>query len=642
MCGIAGGIAYNGALFTPSEILAADRLIAHRGPDGGGFAWVGANAIVRSAATPPDVATRGVLIHRRLAIIDVSAGGAQPKHAVGTRFTLVFNGEIYNYRELREELRTRGVVFHTESDTEVLLAAWAEDGPSCLERLEGMFAFAIWDASERILHLVRDPFGIKPLYYALVHDRFVFASELPAVLALAQLSPRLRDDRVFPYLRYGLTDEGSATLLQDVFHLEAAHHAEISTERCAIQSMQRFWSVPAPQARAIGFAEAVRDTRDLFLHSVSLHLRSDVPVGACLSGGIDSSAVVCASRHVLGPRADLHVFTFSSADPATDETHWARSVAAVVGAKHHVTRPSADELVADIDRLIRSQGEPFGSTSIFVQARVFELIRSAGLKVVLDGQGADEMLAGYANHAGARIADLLRSGHVRAAIKLSRSLGSDRGAGPAGKWLFAQYVLSDSLQAPLRRLIRKEHVPAWLDERWVRDHSRTMPRNFVRDQTNYLKGELRFNLSRTLRALLRYEDRNSMTNGIEARVPFLSKPLVNHFLTLPDDYLIGEGGETKRVFRAAMKGIVPDAILARRDKIGFRPPEASWLLERRQWVEESIFGERARSLPFIRVSELEHEWRAVLSRPNHYNSWLWRCLNLIRWIELFDVKIHEP
>jgi asparagine synthase (glutamine-hydrolysing) len=504
-----------------------------------------------------------------------------------------------------------------------------------------MFGFVILDTRERRLFLARDFFGIKPLYYTVVREGFAFASEIKALLELPGVSRTVNPERLYFYLRYGLTDHGSETLFADVLQLPAAHYLEVSLDAPWQARPVRYWDVDLSQRSELPFEEAAERLRELFLENVRLHLRSDVPVGAAISGGIDSSAIVMAMRYLQGKHLELHTFSYIADDPAISEEQWVDFVGQASGATVHKIRPSAEEIVADLEHLIHVQDEPFGSTSIYAQYQVFRLARKAGIKVMLDGQGADELLGGYRYYMAARLASLLRQGRwVEAGRFLHRT---SKWPGADSSWLLLRsvgFLMPPSLQAPARRLVGRDLEPPWLNANWFSERG-VAPRDL-----SYTRGKevLREYLYRTLSetslpTLLRYEDRNSMAFSIESRVPFLTPEFANFALSLPEEYIIAPDGTSKAVFRRAMRGIVPDAVLDRRDKIGFATPEYNWLTTLlRPWVEGTLNSEAAALLPALNAKEMQLEWGGIVQGRKPFDWHVWRWLNLIQWARQFEVR----
>jgi len=555
------------------------------------------------------------------------------------RFYVVYNGEIYNYLELREELQSLGYSFNSRSDTEVLLAAYAQWGKQALRRFVGMFAFALLDTQQRTVLLARDFFGIKPLYYWEQEDFLCFGSEIKALFGFGLCRPQANAERLLFYLRYGMTDFGSQTLLSRVQQLPAAHYLELSVDGGDANVPQSYWSLESTDEGEldISFDEAAQRVRDLFLRSVALHLRSDVPLGSALSGGIDSSSIVMAIRH-LHSNAEIHAFSFIAEDHALSEERWIDIVAREAGAHIHRVRATATDLVAELETMLHFHDEPFGSTSACAQYQVFRAARAAGIKVMLDGQGADEILGGYRCYLGARLASLLRQNRWSEAAHLMQGFSRLDGFGRfRGLAHCADYLLPPSLQSAVRKFMGKEMLPAWLNQRWFVD--RGISPSFINytKETNVLRNSLSRSVRETLPGLLRYEDRNSMAASVESRVPFLTPDLVTFLRRLPEEYIVARDGTSKAVFRAAMRGIVPDAILDRRDKLGFVTPERRWLHLLDSWVRSVLGSDTAHRMPFLNVGVARQEWESITKGRGRFDFRVWRWLNLIRWTEKLEV-----
>jgi asparagine synthase (glutamine-hydrolysing) len=610
------------------------RLLEHRGPDDHGWLTLDRTG-VRAGSAPDDLAGDVVLLHTRLAILDLSTAGHQPMSTTGGRYHLSFNGEIYNHVELREELASLGHHFVSGTDTEVLLAGWAEWGPATLERLVGMFAFCLVDAERRVLVLARDHFGIKPLFYAPLPKGLAFASEIPPLLELADLSTSANPQRVYDYLRFGRIDHGAETMFADIRQVQPAHYLELSLDEPGRISERRYWQLEAEPLDGLSLDAAAERLRLLFLDSVCMHLRSDVPVGAAFSGGVDSSANLTAMRSLSGSDLDIHAFSYLPEDPALSEERWISLVTSETEVTPHYVRPRAQELQRDLDRLIRVQGEPFNSTSIYAQYRVFQLAGEHGIKVMLDGQGADELFAGYRGYLPYRLAGLLFAGRFVAAARFVAALGSLPGASPVGVTARALgRSLPLSLQGPVRRLTPHSFVPPWLDAGWLAERGVVLgdPRRAAGAEA--LRHQRLESVQTSLRELLRYEDRNSMAASIESRVPFLTPALATFALGLPDDYLIASDGTGKVALKQALRGLVPDEILERKDKIGFATPETAWLRELAP-LGETTFDGPAQAGP-LRLPEVRRRWHAALTgRPLGREAWRW--LNLVRWADTFSV-----
>lgn len=378
--------------------------------------------------------------------------------------------------------------------------------------------------------------------------------------------------------------------------------------------------------------------RENFLQSIRLHLRSDVPLGAALSGGVDSSAVVCAMRHVA-PDHPIHTFSYVAAGSEINEEKWADLVNHHVGAVAHKVVVTPQELARDLDDMILAQGEPFGSTSIYAQYRVYKLAKENGITVTLDGQGADELLAGYNGYPGQRLRSLLETGHGLEAARFLKAWSQwpDRSHAMGLKLALAE-MTGGALYQTLRRLSGRRLRPAWIRDEVLAQcqvqlrHPKQRPALDGRGRR--VMAELAHALTqRGLPSLLRHGDRNSMRFSVESRVPFLTLEQADLLLSLPEHYLISSGGETKSVFRAAMRGIVPDAILDRRDKIGFQTPEQQWLTLMadavRGWLQHDI------GLPFLDQASILCEFEAIIGGRQAFSWQLWRWINFIRWHQHF-------
>jgi len=664
MCGIAGIARFD----TDSPFLGwiekMTNVMRHRGPDDEGFALfrLGKDTVWQYGGkdTPESVYRANfdytpkepysgqeregatlALGHRRLSIIDLSAAGHQPMCTRDRRYWIVHNGEIYNYLELREELTQAGYLFQSCSDTEVLLNTYVRWGPQGLNRLVGMFAFALYDRKEERLFLARDFFGIKPLYYTVWPGGIAFSSEINALLCLPQVTRRVNPQRVYEYLRFGFIDHGDETLLADVRQLPAAHYMWVSLKREESLQPVRYWDINLKKRADISLDEAVIRVRELFLESVRLHLRSDVPIGSALSGGIDSSSIVMAMRYLNRQSMDLNTFSYVSGDPETNEEKWIDVVGEAASVSVNKVRLSSHELMADLDHLIFIQGEPFGGASIYAQHRVLRLASENGIKVMLDGQGADELLGGYRRYWGARLASLIRQFQWLRACRFFSSSTRQQG----GQWSTilmqaGSYFLPSSLQLYALRLAGYDVAASWLQEEWFRDREVKATLDNKSHGKEILHEELRRSLTgQGLVSLLRYEDRNAMAFSIESRVPFLTIELSSLISSLPEEYIIHWNGTQKYVFREAMRGIVPDVILGRKDKIGFATPQQHWLYNLFPWIDSVLRGPTACEIPVLNIRTIEN-WQETIRRVSYFDSCLWRWINLIRWVEIFDVQFH--
>lgn len=657
MCGILGLYLLDKKTIDVKNFHKSALAIRHRGPDDEGYLFMepsnGQITLCKGGDSDPHLELPDItscyqdsfslaLGFRRLSILDLSISGHQPMSSKDGRNWIVYNGEIYNYVELREELKKFGYEFTSTSDTEVLLAGYSHWGSGLLNKLIGMFAFAILDLNKRSLFLARDFFGIKPLYYTLKNNRFAFASEAKALLEMEHIERTADPTAAYLYLRYGLTDHDETSLWRDIRKLPPAHFLEISLDSPGTIQPKRYWCLESDRHLNISFPDAAAQLRDLFLQNIRLHLRSDVPVGAALSGGIDSSAIVSAMRQIQGAGLDLHTFTYLADDPILSEEKWADLAGRSAGAKVHKTIFSADNLVEDIDSLIYALDEPFGSTSIYAQYCVFRLAQQNRIKVMLDGQGADELLGGYVYYFSGSLLSLLSQGHLARGFSLLRQVWSRPGEGGAKILLRAgSLLLPESFRNIGRRIVGADLFPAWMNAAWFKRNG-VEPRSITSMTEMNNRYALRSMLfqdftATSLPMLLRYEDHNSMAHSIESRVPFLTPEIVSFIFSLPEEYIIDRNSVTKSVFRQAMRGIIPDPILDRQDKIGFESPERHLLTTLRPWVENIFNSPAARELPLMEMQQVKTDFDQVLAGGRRFDTRIWRWINFIRWVEIFNV-----
>jgi asparagine synthase (glutamine-hydrolysing) len=629
MCGIAGVFGRNPKLLARIGAMTAAQ--SHRGPDGVGHLILGASPRWTEGTVPPlESGDWLALGHRRLAILDCSPAGAQPMASADRRDWISYNGEIYNYLELRQELSAGGFSFTTGTDTEVVLAAYRAWGLRCFERFNGMWAIALWDEERHRLILSRDRLGVKPLFYARAADALVFSSEIKGIFAAGCVAPRLNRDVAVDYLKWSMVNHRDDSFFSGIESLPPGHVA-IVDDSLEVRPAP-FWTLQAPDGPVpIGMSEAAQRFGELFADSVRLRLRSDVPVGSCLSGGLDSSAIVCQANLLRTPGAGpLHTFNAASEDPRFDERRWCAIVNHRVGAAAHHVFPSGEEFERDLDALIWHQEEPFTSTSIYAQWAVMREARQHHIPVLLDGQGADEGLCGYRKFYLFHLRDLLRRRRVgRLAIELL-ALGS-RGDRGLLRWREGVRYLPAFLRRrtpSLSAALTPHGRSAWDASQLSLGLGASLAERQVLDLTRF-----------SLPSLLRYEDRNSMAWSIESRVPFLDFRLVEWLVSLPPEVKIA-GGRTKAVMRRALRGLVPDPILDRRDKMGFVTAQELWMRATlRPAVEQCLSDPDFPMSDLVDASAVLREYRAwQAGRPGLPQQDVFRLFVLARWAKRFDVR----
>ena len=559
MCGIAGIIQSNPSQYNSSHLQKMTDALAHRGPDGEGQ-WIHDSKSL-------------LLGHRRLSIIDITDAAKQPMHYAG-RYKIIHNGEVYNYIELRDELIKKGYSFHSQSDTEVIAAAYDCWKENCLQHFDGMFAFAIWDEKENELFAARDRFGEKPFFFFYDEGRFLFASEMKALWAAGiEKQPNLK--MLFNFITIGYTsnpEQPMETFYSNIQKLPAASYLRFSLVYFNY-TIKKYWSIdPEKESITNNDAEVLEKFSSLFQQSVKRRMRSDVEIGSSLSGGLDSSSVVAAlAQESLFPKT----FTASFPGFEKDESEYAKKTATQFQLQSFFTDVTGNDLTNHWEKICYHQEEPFGSAGIVAQYKVFELAKQQGIKVLLDGQGADETLAGYHKYYKWYWQELFRKGKLsgRKELAAARALGvteSFTWKNKIASWFpsFASIVMERQYLA--RALshpgLTKEFVQHQSSEAYY-----TPPDYFT------LNGVLHFNtFTHGLEELLRFADRNAMANGVEVRLPFLSHELVSFLFSLPAYFKIREGW-TKWLLRKEMNHKLPDEIVWRKDKTGFEPPQKNWM-----------------------------------------------------------------
>ena len=582
MCGIAGIISQNKSLVQQQRLQLMANTLQHRGPDGEGF-WMNDQQTIGFA-------------HRRLAVIDLSDAAAQPLHYL--YYTIIFNGEIYNYKELKQTLIEKGYQFTTNSDTEIIPAAYDYWKAACLDHFDGMFAFALWNNKEQELFIARDRFGEKPLYYHADFiqrgrfEQFVFASEMKALWQIG-VPKNLEGTMMLNYLALGYTQnpiKKTATFFSNVLSLPAGHYLLIRPNEGRVQ-MKPWYKFEAFDPGSSKTADTfIESFYKLFIQSTERRLRSDVNIGTSLSGGLDSSAIVAAINAVKNTSAQWKNIGFTASFPGfeKDEVAFSKKIATYFNMQQKIIEPTPGDLADHFMEMMYHQEEPLQSSSVLTQYLVYKLAKENNITVLLDGQGADEILAGYKKYSHWYLQQLFTkdtSGYFK-----ERKLLQQNDLLEAWGWRnYAAAMFPDkAAQALQQKALKQENNNAYINRDFLFNYRNedTLQKPVVKQ----LEDILYYNTFITgLPELLRYADRNSMAHSREVRLPFLFHELVQFIFSLPADYKIRHGF-TKWILRKSMEEKLPDEIVWRKGKVGFEPPQKDWMQEKR--VQEMIIESR--------------------------------------------------
>ncbi|MFK8068877.1 MAG: asparagine synthase (glutamine-hydrolyzing) [Gammaproteobacteria bacterium] len=601
MCGIFG-IVVKDPTFSQFNIKELNNLAKHRGPDDEGYFH-----------------QHNVhLAHRRLSILDVSSSGHQPMSLM-QRYTITYNGEIYNYIEIRKELSDFGYTFQTDTDTEVILVAYKEWGRECVKKFNGMWAFAIYDSIDQELFVSRDRFGEKPFYFIENEKYYAFASEIKQLLPL--MESRCVNFRVTAeFLLHGKIEHSSQTFFEGISKLPASSTSLINCVDFR-KNESDYYSLAVDEfAQSLGLELATEHYNQALAESVKLRLRSDVRVGACLSGGLDSSSVVGMVSKIL-PKEEMKNFvaiTAQSIETITDETVFAKAVVDKLESDWLKIKPATEEFIDLLDEVAYTQEEPFEGPSIFMQYLVMKASKRAGCKVMLDGQGGDETLLGYENHIIIILRDLLYRFKFLEFISIVSAI---QGFRLSRIRIICASVINLGFSW-------KEKIRYAMKNRLIKDSAKKLEYNSEESPYSatsifsYQKHEL---MSTQLPILLRYEDKNSMRHSVETRLPFLDFNLVNLACSINVQHKVSQG-YMKYLLRKSVESILPASVVWRKTKYGFEAPTDLWL--------SKIRGEM---LKCINESKLLEEFSIDYSKLN--NRQLWRYFSVAKWESVYKVAL---
>jgi asparagine synthase (glutamine-hydrolysing) len=631
MCGISGFMVRSNKSNRSLEGVAQSlRAMAHRGPDDAGivsFAQNGNHFEIRprtSASSLQSQFAKVALGHVRLSILDLSDLGHQPM-CYEDRYWLTYNGEVYNYLELRAELQSLGHSFRSNTDSEVILAAYKQWGIDCFHRFNGMWGLAIYDCRNDELVVARDRFGVKPVYYAEFSWGWAFASEIKGLLSYLDETPRLNLQKLAEYFATGAPSHDENSMFLGIHQLLGGWYMRINNTGCVLKQWYSLYAKRRHYQQAPSDADASETLRTLLTDAVKIRLRSDVPVGACLSGGLDSSTIVMLMSDARSKQngTPVQTFTYSAKSSLVDETRYATIVANAANTTAHFTSLDPDRFFEDLEKFIWHHDEPVKGPSMYAQWQVMRLARQNGVTVLLDGQGGDENLLGYHHYYARRLFSHLRHGRFISGFSDFRNAHKHLGISTKGLLSLGLYSSLPWVQT----LYRRRRVCTLLSRRMHLSHDRLA----ISNDNGWRARQI---LQQPLPPLLRYEDRNSMAFGIETRLPMLDYRVVEFCQSLPDDYFLREGW-TKWLLRKAFERVLPHEICYRKAKIGFEAPLDSI------WQNHS---NRIRSLLYENTSDIDRiinkrVLEQVAINPSRWPAYTWWLLNLKVWARIYRVTL---
>jgi len=599
MCGISGVINKNNKSVEELLIHQMTNIIAHRGPDSSG------SYLYKNIAFG----------HRRLSILDLSSSGHQPMKYLDD-LVITYNGEIYNFIEIREELIQKGYIFDSNSDTEVILKAYHCWGKTCVNYFNGMWSFSIIDIKQKIVFCSRDRFGVKPFYYIENNDLFAFGSEISQLLTF--LPNKILNKKVaLDYLISGIEECSNETFFKDIYLLKGGHNLvfDLQTNSYAIE---RYYNLKISDQKNTSVDDYIQELK----RSITLRLRSDVKVGTCLSGGIDSSTISSfASKLYQNSNEKFMAIHAKSSEYKSDESKFAKIVSKIANINLNLVEPSYSDFKSNIQSIIKIQQEPFGSLSIIMQYFVFKKAKELGCIVMLDGQGGDETLLGYERYYPAIVKSKKGIAKLKALLQSSKNSRLSLLDTIKYQYYFSNYKLR------LKRLkFKNSFYKSEILNEYESEELRIISESY-NDISILQKNEI---VSSQLPHLLKYEDRNSMANSIESRLPFLDYKLVELSLNTNNSLKIKDGW-TKFILRKAAETILPKEIVWRKNKLGFNAPEKTWTKEfENEMIKEIQQSEILNN--FIDFKKLYFKKLDLRTK--------WRLYNFSAWEKEFKVKLN--
>ncbi len=607
MCGICGIINFNNAFSEQEKIQKMMKVMKHRGPNDNGI-YIDGNFGFGFV---------------RLSILDLSSLGHQPMFDSTGRYMIIHNGEVFNFIEIREKLLQKGYIFKSKTDTEVILYSYIEWGQECLNIFNGMWAFVIYDKLKKTLFCARDRFGIKPFYYYCDEEKFIFSSEIPPILSILKTKPTPNYEAIYDYLVFNRTDQTEKTFFNEIKKLQHGHILTIENNKIMIK---RWYDLRNRIKNIEGFRNS-EEYRELFSSAVGLRLRSDVPVGVCLSGGLDSSSIVSILIKDYNKK-DLQTFSAIYGNGKYgDESEFIHQFNGLLTNMFY-TYPSSETLKNDLMKFIRAHGEPIPSTSPYAQFKVMELAKEH-VVVTLDGQGADESLAGYHYFFGFLFKDLLQKlKFLDFGKEILFYLLNHKSI--YGIKSFIYFLLPPSQKMNLR-LKEKDYLNL--------DFAESNKNSVISDNlygSDSLQDALLNHFEYKLEHLLKWEDRNSMYFSLEARVPFLDYRLVEKTIASSSEFIINKG-MTKAILRDAMKNTLPEKIRLRKDKIGFGTPQDEWFREESfvEFINDLLSSDSLKKRCIIDTEKAKQLYQKHINKETNISKEIWKWINLELWYREF-------
>ena len=654
MCGLSAIFTQTG--YKGEEIKKLNDAIRHRGPDDEGYyffldelpVFAYGDDTSKDATDELELTDsisvnnrmyRAMMGHRRLSILDTSWHGHQPMLSTCREYTIIYNGEVYNSDEIKKKLEVLGYNFTSNSDTEVVLNAFIKWGEKCLEKFNGMFSFIVFNHKTEKVFIARDRYGVKPLYYYYINaDCISFASEIKQFTKLEAWEARLNRARAIDYLNWGQTDHTNETLFENVLQVPAGHYCEFSISSIPEQLTFISWYSVDCKIGNLSFDEAGTNFRNLFKKAVKYRLKADVPIGSCLSGGLDSSSIVCIVNKIIEPSQSQITFSSCSSDKEFDETEYIDAVLEMCdNVESHKIEIEHDKFWDEISDVIYHHDEPFLSPSVYAQWCIFKEVSSTDVKVTLDGNGADEILYGYYTFFGAYLSGLIRK--FRFIEYFKAILGIRQLHGWSMYKLIAISIRSfvpdyikDYLLKVLNRPTRKVD---WINSEALNGQNISdigMTDKFAVEVS--LEQLLRFSIPKQLK----WCDRDSMAHSIEARIPFLDYNIVDFLYSLPDDFKL-KRGLTKRILRYALRKDIPDKVHNRHNKMGFVTPGEKWVRNNPEKYKEKLKEAIGLAGVIFDKEKCEKRFTKMIDGEMPFHNGFWRIIFFAEWIKVYNVKI---